>query len=166
MNNIISYENFSCIVLNGYEILIDTEDIPRINCFKWYLTYDAKKQPKYVKALLGDASNKGKRWDIYLHRYVMSFPNNLVDHSNRNTLDNRKCNLREATPQQNVANSKRKLNRYGFIGVAKSNSKYTAAISYKGKYIRSKVVNTPEEAAKMYDSMAKKFYGEFAITNF
>lgn len=47
---------------------------------------------------------------ILLHRYILNFPNNAVDHINRNKKDNRKENLRLVTSSQimNGKNGKRK----------------------------------------------------------
>lgn len=48
---------------------------------------------------------KGKSYRALLHRLIMSCPANMVvDHINGNPLDNRKCNLRICTHQENCLN--------------------------------------------------------------
>ena len=58
-----------------------------------------------------------------LHRLIMDNPNSHVDHINHKPNDNRKCNLRVVTREQNQANTKlRKDNTSGTKGVSFSNS--------------------------------------------
>lgn len=44
---------------------------------------------------------------ISMHRFIMNFPKGNIDHKNGDKLDNRKSNLRIATPSQNIHNSLR-----------------------------------------------------------
>jgi hypothetical protein len=60
---------------------------------------------------------------ISLPRYIMhAGKGELVDHRNRNPLDNRRCNLRIVNARQNMLNRKLK-NNTGFISVSVSNNK-------------------------------------------
>ncbi len=55
--------------------------------------------------------------NILLSRYIMrAGKGEIVDHKNLNPLDNRRCNLRIATPRQNALNRKPK-HKKGMIGV-------------------------------------------------
>jgi len=91
-----------------------------------------------------------------------------VDHINRNGLDNRRSNLREASKAGNCQNvGIRADNKTGFRGVSfdTESQKYAAAIGHHGKVKRLGRFNTPEEAARVYDAAAVILHGEFANTN-
>lgn len=45
----------------------------------------------------------GKKQTIYMHRLIMNASKDMqVDHKNGRTLDNRRCNLENVTPDENV----------------------------------------------------------------
>ncbi len=82
----------------------------------------------------------GKGW---VHRLVLNLPSSekrYVDHINRNTLDNRKCNLRLVTPTQNQWNRIRNRNKKEPQGVYLVKGKYyysAITIGGKPKYLGS-----------------------------
>jgi hypothetical protein len=73
--------------------LVDDEDYEYLNQFKWYahLNPDGKFYAMRMKPEI-----KGtRRGVINMHRVIMKCDNGVcVDHINRNSLDNQKCNLR------------------------------------------------------------------------
>lgn len=80
------------VTLNG-ETIIDTEDIPKISAHKWH-----KMSGGYAMSRIN-----GKL--IFLHHLIVGREKGLiVDHINRNRLDNRKENLRIATYSENIIN--------------------------------------------------------------
>lgn len=92
-----------------------------------------------------------------------------AEHKNRNTLDNRRCNLRVASSSQNQANRPvTKCSTSGYKGVSwnKEMGKWQAQIGkdrrlrYLGRF------SDKIEAAKAYDKAAKELFGEFAWLNF
>lgn len=92
-----------------------------------------------------------------------------TDHINRDTLDNRRSNLRSATPQQNKQNQgKLKTNSSGYKGVSfcKAKRKWQATISVNSKNKHIGFHETAEAAARAYDTEARKLHGEFAKLNF
>lgn len=91
------------------------------------------------------------------------------DHVNRNGLDNRRCNLRTATPSQNMANRRpRHDSRSKFKGVSsrKDNKSWAATVGIDGTRIHVGTFHDEEEAARAYDAVAKEVHGEYAYLNF
>lgn len=107
---------------------------------------------------------------ISLHRYLMAAPRGVqVDHRNNDPLDNRRENLRLATPSQNQANSPRsRRGSSGYRGVHRSSSglKWLAQIEHLGRVCRVHGFVDPADAARKYDELATTFFGEFAVLNF
>lgn len=104
-----------------FEVLFDKEDFDRIKHIHWNVELDVKGK-FYVRN-----GKAGK-----LHRLIMNTPKDLVvDHINHNTLDNRKCNLRNCTTAENNQNINL-FNRYP----NKSTGVYGISIwtSKRGKY--------------------------------
>lgn len=95
-------------------ILLDDEDYERIikANYKLHLKYDKTIDNFYVQFHYPDKTKKEGRGTIGLHRFVMNpLPGFQVDHINRNPLDNRKCNLRLCTQQDNAKNKSRYNNK-------------------------------------------------------
>jgi hypothetical protein len=79
----------------------------------------------------------------------------LIDHINRNRLDNRVCNLRAGTPILNAANnsgqpSQRKYGNPQGCYFDKRSRTFNAAITHNGKAIPLGSFDTPEEAHAAY----------------
>lgn len=91
-------------------------------------------------------------------------PNELTDHINGDGLDNRRSNLRLATPAQNPRNRKLQSNNTsGYRGVSlQPNGKWRARIKLNGKFIYLGTHATPEQAHEAYKVAAIKYHGEFA----
>jgi hypothetical protein len=108
-----------------------------------------------------------------LARLIMGNPRGLdVDHKNRDTLDNRRENLRVCTRQQNLRN-RRGWSSTGYKGVryrkartGKGRECYEAWIGVDGRHVYLGRGRTPEEAARLYDHAARERFGEFAYLNF
>lgn len=135
--------------------LIDLGDIEKVGKYRWYAT-----EKGYVKS----------QNNLRLHRLVMNATEDyLVDHINRNPLDNRKSNLRMCTQAENSRNvGVSQANSTGFKGVyfEKLNNKYRARIKYNGKRISLGCYMNPVDAAIAYDKKAIELFGDFAYTNF
>lgn len=76
------------------------------------------------------------------------WPQNEIDHIDRDSSNNRFENLRECTPSQNNHNTTRPANSTsGYRGVSKVQNRYAARICIRGEYHRLGWFDTPEEAA-------------------
>ena len=89
-----------------------------------------------------------------------------VDHKNRDRLDNRLCNLRFVTSQQNSMNvSTHRDNVAGYKGVFKNHYKWSARIKVNSKQIRLGEYATTKEAALAYNKAAIEYFGEYSCLN-
>lgn len=156
-------DDFKLIELNkGVFTKVDAEDYDYLNQWKWYLL---KSKCNYYAIRTSRPDNKL----IQLHRVVIKAKKGeIVDHINRDKLDNRKCNLRICTISQNNQNSKlNKINKSGFHGVSwhKRVKKYVSQIACNNKKIHIGYYTCKKDAAKAYNAAAIKFHGEFAKLN-
>lgn len=89
------------------------------------------------------------------------FPCAVLDHINRDGLDNRISNLRLASISQNTENkSKSKLNKSGHLGVYPVGRKFAAKITKDHKPHYLGMFDTAERASEAY-KQAKKNYHTF-----
>lgn len=140
--------------------LVDEEDFTLLSHHKWYA---AKRGYGYY------AQRTVKRKTVQMHRVVLNAAKGeQVDHINRNTLDNRRCNLRIASHSQNEWNrGKQKNNRSGYKGVIYSERDkiFTARIRIYSKLIHLGTFKDKKDAARAYNEAAKRHHGEFAYVN-
>lgn len=100
---------------------------------------------------------------VWLHFYGR-WPEGAIDHANGFRTDNRICNLRVATPLQNVVNrGKHKNNKTGYKGVFVSKpGKFTAQIMHNHKARHLGYFKTAEAAHAAYVEAARRLFGEFS----
>jgi hypothetical protein len=153
----------------GYEAIVDDEDYEMLNQYNWY----AKTSPSHDKIYAGSAIKVSKNTyrHVMLHRFLMNPKDNeVVDHINGNTLDNRRCNLRNCTPSQNCANkrkwkTKSTLSKYKGVKFDKRWGTWGAQIYFPGHKRHIGTFKTEREAAIAYNEKAKELFGEFAKLN-
>ena len=153
-NRIILHENYAEVELrNRYgEIngiaLIDLEDVGFVKQYKWNL------------------HNQGYMYNHEIglfHKYKTGFE--LTDHINRNRLDNRKENLREATKQINQINrSLQKNNSSGITGVGYNKQKqlWVSRLEKDGVIIIYECYENKEDAIRCRLQGEKDYFGEYA----
>jgi hypothetical protein len=146
----------------GLQTVIDDEDYEKVRQFRWY----AARASKNTFRAISDGPGKS----TLLHRFILDAPRNMeVDHIDGNSLNNMRNNLRLCTHQQNLSGQHTqsyKSSMYKGVTWRKDRNKWQASIKYNGKRISLGVHITQEDAAKAYDNMALKLFGEFARPNF
>jgi len=148
----------------GHWCAIDKEDYKWLNQWKWSYQSSGDKTGYAVRC----QKINGKRKKIYMHRFIMKCPTGLVvDHWDRNGLNNRRCNLRRVTVQANNLNKIHPGGTSKYRGVRKSKKrKYRATVYFNGNEIHVGMFNEEIEAAKAYDAKAFEMFCEFAQLNF
>ena len=151
----------------GIFTLVDPVDFYRFNYFNWCAKQNGPRT--YAVRLIADSNNRTKI--ISMHREILNPPAGLlVDHRNRNTLDNRRDNLRLATHSQNQFNkgktSKKSSSRFVGVFFEKHSRRWVARIVTNGKRLWLGRFNDELSAAKAYDKAAKKYHKDFARLNF
>jgi len=148
------------ITSNQNYVVVDGCDFDEVTKYKWYLN---KGYASTTFHTLGcSRKDKHRNTNILLHRFIMGSPPHLfVDHINRDTLDNRRANLRVVTPQQSTWNTSGS-GVSGYKGVYPEGRKWGAVCAglYLGVYL------TVEEAAQARDKVARVKYEEYAYLNF
>jgi hypothetical protein len=143
-------------------VMVDAEDYPKLAKYNWLL---ARNRGNKCYAICFE-----NREILHMHRMIMDAPKGmLVDHRDRNGLNNTKRNLRLATHSQNCCNRIHPGNRssqYRGVGRYKDKRKYRASICVKGKKTHLGYFESEEDAARAYDKAAKELHGEFAVLNF
>jgi hypothetical protein len=111
----------------------------------------------------------GSKRTVRMHREILgALSDKQVDHINLNTLDNRKCNLRLASHQENIWNrAKTSRNTVGYKGVYRCSGsrRFRAMIQKNGNLRHLGCFDTREEAAIAYNHAAIEAFGEFANLN-
>jgi hypothetical protein len=124
----------------------------------------------YAKRMEGQ-HRTGNARAVYMHRVILGLQDRslMVDHINRDGLDNRRENIRIATAQQNCMNRRyERKSASGFRGVTwnKNCQRWQAAIKSNGKQRHLGLFSDAIEAAHVYDDHARNLFGEFARLNF
>ncbi len=147
--------------------LVSTTVLPLILDFQWYLGKDG--YPTTYKSI-DDKIHFGRGMKLHKMISPMTQKGYVIDHINRNRLDNRLTNLRVCTTKQNSYNTtKPKSKKTGskYKGVKKgANNTWIATISKDGNTNEIKNILTEKQAAKDYEMMAEELFGQYAGKNF
>lgn len=136
----------------GQEILVDEEDWHLVAEHTWCLRN-------------GYAATTIDGRGLYMHRMILGLDGSrpIVDHKNRNRLDNQKQNLRICTFSQNSANRIADSDsKTGMKGVCPDRGRFRAYIMVNGKSRHLGCFETPELAKEFRDLAADILLGDFA----
>lgn len=144
------------------EFYFDLEDYDKIKDYCW-CNHDGY--------LITNSKNTEKQFNIKIHRLIMNASdfNQKVDHINHNKLDNRKCNLRVCTNQQNCFNHKvHSDNTTGYSGITlckdrKDKNVYRARIFINKKGIHLGYFDKLEDAVEARRKAEEKYFKEYRI---
>ena len=151
--------------VNGRTVQIDEEDWDRIKDYHFRIT------PRSYVALRTIQKGNAKRREIPLHRFILGVEDNpeiMVDHIDRNPLNNRKNNLRICTASQNQMNRSRKCkktSKYRGVSYDAPTKKWKVSIKLNRKSIHGGYFDSEDEAGMKYNELAIKYHGEFAVLN-
>lgn len=151
----------------GQRVMVDASDYQYLSQWKWYAKWNSHTHSYYAGR---NQKIPKKRRNIHfsMSRVILGLERGdqrHAEHKNGNTLDNRRENLRFATPSQNAANKKLIVtNTSGFRGVTQvASGRYKAQIGIRGKRFALGIRDTAEAAYReLYVPAARKAFGEFA----
>ena len=150
----------------GYTMLVDAADVAMLSGFTIQVSGGPDGYP-YARA------DRGKM-QVLVHRLIAGAgADDIVDHHNRNTLDNRTANLRITNRSGNGANRGADRRRAGTSsrhkGVVRKEKKmgnrWMAYIHVNGKTNYLGTYDTEDEAAEVYNRAALEAWGEMARLN-
>lgn len=139
----------------GYLAIVDDEDYERINKNKWFAQV-TKTGPHTTHIHAARWSKGSPRSLIRMHHEVLCIDVKelnkylkLIDHENRNGVDNQKQNLKISNKSKNGQNSLRSINASG-IYYDKKRDRYKAFLLNPQRYIGT--YRTYQEAKKARDN--------------
>ena len=127
----------------GTVALLDIEDLPLLAGYRWYRFKLKGKNITCVRGRRPGQTSGG----VFLHRLV--FGDTGIDHANGDGLDNRRSNLRRATPQANAFNQGKHRGQVQYKGVTlDQRGRYRARLTMEGRTLLDSSHDTPEAAAQ------------------
>jgi hypothetical protein len=144
--------------------VIDSSDYELCRKYKW--GWYVGKTSSYVTTLIS-------RKSVALHSVLFGIENAPrfsieIDHIDRNTLNNRRSNLRIGNRGNNVCNVapyKNKSSKYKGVSLFREMGKWKAEIRKNRKGIYLGLFDSEADAARAYNEKAKELHGEFAYLN-
>lgn len=153
------------VQLTGGQFQIDERDWTRLCGLKWRFTNNGLRSSITRQVVKG-----GRIQNRCIYHDILGIEpsrRNPVDHINGDPLDNRRCNLRLATPRLNAANrGPQRNNASRYKGVSKTPAgRFSARIKDGVKVRRIGNFATEAEAALAYDAAARAAFGQYAWLN-
>lgn len=154
----------SISLTQGQQTKVSPEDYDRLLKIRWQAHWSPLTNSYYVH---GSRKVNGKWRMCVMARLIVGLKprdKRRVDHINRDTLDNRRSNLRVCSNGQNQMNKGvRKDSKTGLKGVyLRSNGRYRVCIRANDRRITVGHYATAEEAKTAYAKAARQYHREFA----
>jgi len=144
----------------GQCFLVDKDDLDVVDDWSWCLSSDGYVKRTYDKK------------DLYLHRAIFekhfgTIPEDkMIDHIDRDKLNNRKSNLRLCSHAENMRNrTVHKNNKLGVKGVRVNQGKYEANIRFNNKVIYLGYYESLDDAALAYNIASIILHFDFSCLN-
>jgi hypothetical protein len=152
------------VPIEGGSVFIDAADLALVDGYRWRILH----------------GHNGKRYaydahrSVYMHRLIAGTPAGFeTDHRNGEGLDNRRANLRVATPGQNRANAgkpkrpdgARHTSRFKGVSWDRARGRWQAKITVDGQCRNLGRYDDEAAAARAYNDAALLAWGEFARLN-
>jgi hypothetical protein len=147
----------------GAKCIFDKDQLEKISNFYWFLNNRG-----YVATV---RLINGKKEYILMHRLIMEFPVDIIDHKNMNKVDNRKENLRVCSRGMNSVNSKKRRiegahTKYKNVWTvnpknSKNKSSYFVGVLTKDGRIYKKSFRLLSEAVDWTNSKGFELWGDF-----
>jgi hypothetical protein len=150
----------------GEEVLVEDEDFSSVVQLRWTRkAINRFKRGFYVY----QQRSWGKdvvRHQMFLHRFLLSECEGVIDHIDGNTFDNRRQNLRCVSDSQNSRNRQKNTNNssgYSGVGLKKSIGKWESRTHRESKDIYFGYYSSPDLAALARDAFIRKHdpYGRY-----
>lgn len=144
----------------GKVTFVDDEDYENLCRWKWHIVIG--------NGGVARAATKINGRQTLMHRYLLNVTdkNILVDHKDRDSLNNQKSNLRKSTISQNSANRTKVRNSTSkYLGVYLDKTKWRSSLKKNQKTIHLGTYFSETDAAKAYNEAAIIHHGEFANLN-
>lgn len=156
------------ILSDGQVSLVEESDYIFFHQWAWH-----PNRGRHTTYVIGTECSKQQHKSLMLHREIIKLQGYnieglLVDHKDRNGLNNLHNNLRICNSSQNRANSqKRSDNTSGYIGVSleKNCWKWRARITYNHTRHSLGLFDNEKDAARAYNERAIYYWGNFASIN-
>ena len=141
----------------GEKFYFDLEDYDKIKNYCWYIDANG-----YICCHLPN-----KQY-LYMHRYILNVIDDVVDHKDGHTFNNRKYNLRDCTYSNNQMNRKKQNNNTsGTTGVSYSDKQnsWRAYITINGNQINLGYFSTINQAIEARKEAENKYFKNYSYTN-